>query len=93
VLPVAEARSICISNLGDTKHGEDKTVTEDILADLWKIEDLSACKEGVALAHDFLGSCMSALHSGHSSNFNARFENFNRHRDTCETCSGLKAVA
>jgi hypothetical protein len=68
-------------------------VTEEILTELWKIEDLSACKEGMALAHDFLRSCMSALHSGQSSNFNARFENFIRHRDACEICSGLEAAA
>lgn len=68
-------------------------MTEEILAELWKIEDLSACKEGMNMAHDFLRSCMSALQSGNSSNFNARFENFNRHRDTCEKCSALKAVA
>jgi hypothetical protein len=68
-------------------------VTEEILKELWKIEDITACKDGMTLAHDFLRSCMSALESGNASNFNARFENFKRHRDTCEKCSGLGAVA
>ena len=68
-------------------------MTEEILKELWKIEDLSACKDGMALAHDFIKSCVSALESGNSSNFNARFENFKRHRDTCEKCNGLEAVA
>jgi hypothetical protein len=68
-------------------------VTEEILKELWKMEDLSACKDGMTLAHDFLRSCMLALDSGNASNFSARFENFKRHRDTCEKCNGLKAVA
>lgn len=68
-------------------------MTEEILKELWKIEDLSACKDGISLAHDFIKSCVTSLESGNSSNFNARFENFKRHRDTCEKCSGLEAVA
>lgn len=68
-------------------------MTEEILKELWKIEDLSACKEAMSLAHAFIKSCVSSLESGNSSNFNARFENFKRHRDTCEKCSGLEAVA
>jgi hypothetical protein len=68
-------------------------VTEEVLKELWKIEDLAACRDGVALAHDFIKSCLLSLESGHSSNFNVRFENFKRHRDTCEKCSALDAVA
>lgn len=68
-------------------------MTEEILAELWKIEDLSACKDGMGMAHDFLRSCISALQSGNASNFNARFENFKRHRDTCEKCSGFQPAA
>lgn len=68
-------------------------MTEEILKELWKIEDLSACKDGMALADDFIKSCLLALDSGNTSNFNARFENFKRHRDTCEKCSALEAVA
>jgi hypothetical protein len=68
-------------------------MTEEILKELWKIEDLSACKDGMALAHDFIKSCLSSLGTGNPANFNARFENFKRHRDACEKCSGLEAVA
>jgi len=68
-------------------------MTEEILKELWKIEDLSACKDGTALAHNFIKSCVSSLESGNSSNFNARFENFKRHRDSCEKCSGVEAAA
>ena len=68
-------------------------MTEEILKELWKIEDLSACKDGMSMAHDFLKSCLLALESGDASNFIARFENFRRHRDTCEKCSALEAVA
>lgn len=73
--------------------GRNEIVTEEILTELWKIEDLAACKDGIGMAHDFLRSCMIALETGNSSNFNARFDNFRRHRDTCEKCNGLGAVA
>lgn len=48
-------------------------MTEEILIELWKIEDISACDDGMPLAHAFLKSCISALESGDSHNFNARF--------------------
>jgi hypothetical protein len=62
-------------------------MTTELLTALWKIEDLPACDDGRAMAHDFLKSCMSALESGNSANFNARFESYNRHRSTCEKCN------
>jgi hypothetical protein len=48
-------------------------MTEEILVELWKIEDIPACDDGMALAHAFLKSCVSPLESGASHNFNARF--------------------
>lgn len=72
---------------------ERQTMTEEILMELWKIEDLSKCKEGMTIARDFLQSCISALHSGNAANFNARFENFKQHRDSCEQCRGLMTAA
>jgi hypothetical protein len=64
-------------------------VTNDILLDLWKTKDIPACNDGMALAHEFLKSCVRSLDTGNSSNFFARFENYNRHRNECEKCNGV----
>jgi hypothetical protein len=61
-------------------------MTEEILIELWKIEDIPTCDDGMPLAHAFLKSCISALESGDSHNFNARFETYIRHRTDCEKC-------
>jgi hypothetical protein len=58
----------------------------DILLDLWKTKDIPACDDGMALAHEFLKSCVRSLETVNSSNSNARFESYNRHRDSCEKC-------
>lgn len=54
-------------------------MTQEILVELWKIEDIPACDDGMVLAHEFLKSCVSALTSGNPANFHARFENYMRH--------------
>jgi hypothetical protein len=64
-------------------------MTEEILAELWKIEDIATCDDGKVLAHEFLKSCVSALDSGNPANFNARFESYMRHRNVCEKCEDL----
>jgi hypothetical protein len=63
--------------------------TEEIVVELWKIEDIPACDNGMALAHAFLKSCVSALTSSNPANFNARFESYMRHRNSCEKCEEL----
>jgi hypothetical protein len=50
-------------------------------------ESLLGCAESVALAKSFIMSCVNALDSCKSSNFNARFENYVRHREECENCN------
>ena len=64
-------------------------MTQDILVELWKIEDIPACDDGMGLGHEFLKSCVTALDTGSSANFNARFENYNRHRKECEKCNDV----
>jgi hypothetical protein len=63
------------------------TMTTDLLEQMWKIEEIPACDDGMAMAHEFLKSCVTALESGHSANFNARFESYIRHRAECEKCN------
>jgi hypothetical protein len=41
-------------------------MTQDILVELWKIEDISSCDDGMALGHEFLKSCVTALETGSS---------------------------
>jgi hypothetical protein len=65
------------------------TMTTDLLERMWKIEEISACDDGMAMAYDFLKSCVSALESGQSANLNARFESYVRHRAECEKCNGV----
>lgn len=48
------------------------------------------CAESVALARSFIMSCLNALDSCQSYNFNARFENYVRHRAECEKCNIVK---
>jgi hypothetical protein len=60
-------------------------VAEDVVGP----EDVPACDDGMALAHAFLKSCVSALDSGNPANFNARFESYMRHRNLCETCEDI----
>ena len=62
-------------------------MTSPLLLSIWNVEDLPACNEGSALAEAFLKSCVSALETGNASNFNARFESYNRHRNDCEKCN------
>jgi hypothetical protein len=64
-------------------------MTQEILVELWKVEDVPACDDGMTLAHAFLKICVSALTSGNPANFNARFESYIRHRDQCEKCEEL----
>jgi hypothetical protein len=64
-------------------------ITQEILVELWKVEDIPACEEGMKLAHAFLKSCVSALDSGNPANFNARFESYMRHRYLCEKCEEI----
>jgi hypothetical protein len=64
-------------------------MTEEILIELWKIEDIPACDDGMILAHAFLKSCVSALQSYDSSNFNARFNTFIQHRSDCDKCNAV----
>lgn len=64
-------------------------MTTELLTELWKIEDMAACDDGKTMAHDFLKSCISALESGNSANFNARFESYTRHRADCEKCEEI----
>ena len=47
------------------------------------------CGDGMAMAHEFLKSCVSALESCQSANFDARFESYMRHRAECEQCNGV----
>ena len=63
------------------------TMTTDLLEAIWKIEEIPACDDGMAMANEFLKSCVSALESGQSANFNARFESYIRHRAECEKCN------
>ena len=61
-------------------------MTSEILVDLWKIEEISACDEAVTLGHDFMHSCLIALETGQPANFNARYISYLQHRDECEKC-------
>jgi hypothetical protein len=45
------------------------------------------CEDSMALAKNFIMSCVTALESGQSANFNARFESYIRHRAECEKCN------
>jgi hypothetical protein len=49
--------------------------------------ELTGCDESLGLASEFIFSCVSALESGRSANFNARFESYVRHRAECEKCN------
>jgi hypothetical protein len=62
---------------------------EEILIGLWKIEDIPDCDDGMALAHAFLKSCVSALESGDSHNFNARFNTYLQHHADCDRCNEI----
>jgi hypothetical protein len=64
-------------------------ITEEILIELWKIEDIPACGDGMALAHAFLKSCVSTLESGDSHNFNARFITYLQHHTDCDKCNEI----
>lgn len=55
-------------------------------------DDSPTCVEDLTLAHDFIDSCINALESGSSSNFNARFESYKRHRAECEKCNEGSAI-
>jgi hypothetical protein len=52
-------------------------------------DNFPACDEGWTLAQGFIDSCMKALESESSSNFNARFENYQRHKRECQKCNEL----
>ena len=45
------------------------------------------CDDSITLAKSFIMSCVTALESGQSANFNARFESYVRHRAECEKCN------
>jgi hypothetical protein len=45
------------------------------------------CDDSLEMAKSFITSCISALESGQSANFNARFESYIRHRAECEKCN------
>jgi hypothetical protein len=62
-------------------------VDANALLSLWKLDEIPACDEGMVLARQFLESCVMALESGSSGNFNARFENYERHRGDCDKCN------
>jgi len=62
-------------------------MTEEILVELRKVENLPACDDGRAMAHEFLKSCVSALQSRNPANFNARFENYVHHQVQCDKCN------
>jgi hypothetical protein len=47
------------------------------------------CDESVVMAKSFIMSCVSALESGRSANFNARFDSYIRHRAECEKCNAV----
>ena len=47
----------------------------------------SGCDDSLDLAKSFIMSCITALESGQSSNFNARFDSYVRHRAECEKCN------
>jgi hypothetical protein len=47
------------------------------------------CDDAVGLTKSFILSCVSALESGQSANFNARFESYIRYRAECEKCNGV----
>jgi hypothetical protein len=49
--------------------------------------ELSGCDDSQELASEFIASCLFALESGQSANFNARFESYLRHRAGCEKCN------
>jgi hypothetical protein len=57
------------------------------LLSLWKLDEIPACDEGMAFAQEFLESCVAALETGNSANFNARFENYRRHQSECDKCN------
>ena len=45
------------------------------------------CDDSLEMAKSFIMSCITALESGQSANFNARFESYVRHRAECEKCN------
>ena len=45
--------------------------------------------DSLDMAKSFMMSCMNALESFQSSNFNARFENYLRHRAECKNCNEI----
>jgi hypothetical protein len=48
------------------------------------------CADSLDSAKSFIMSCITALESGQSSNFNARFETYVRHRAECEKCNEVR---
>ena len=61
-------------------------MANEALLDIWKIEGIAACNDGTALANAFLESCIIALDTCSSTNYNARFETFRRHKSDCDKC-------
>ncbi|WP_260738184.1 hypothetical protein [Tunturiibacter lichenicola] len=58
------------------------------LVELWSLDEIPACDEGMALAADFINSCVRAIETvGSSSHFNERFADYKRHHTTCEKCN------
>jgi hypothetical protein len=64
-------------------------MAHEALLDIWQIDGVAACKDGMALANAFLESCIVALNAGSSTNFNARFETFRRHKSECDKCTHI----
>jgi hypothetical protein len=49
--------------------------------------NLTGCDDSQELAAQFMASCLSALESGQSANFNSKFENYVLHKAKCEKCN------
>ena len=56
------------------------------LMSLWKTDELPACDEGMVLALEFLTSCVEAVESGDSAEFNMRFNTLFNHQSRCDKC-------
>jgi hypothetical protein len=58
------------------------------LMTLYKLEDIPACDEGMALAEKFMESCVRAIETvGSTSHLNERFADYKRHHAGCQKCN------
>ena len=54
---------------------------------VFSLDELPICDRGVVLAQGFLESCVRALESGDSGEFNSRFATYTLHRRGCDGCN------